>query len=80
MKEIREIPSWHFLRIKLFRRVVFGEELHPDHGENIDHDYQHEGEITECTDRTDYNAEEDLHRDPRLCQFEHSQLKNRFVT
>lgn len=64
MKEIGEIPPWNLFRIELLRRIILGEQLHSDHGKNVDHDHQHEGEITERPNCTDYNAEEYLHCDP----------------
>lgn len=66
MEEIVEIPSRHRIRIEFVQGVVFAEQLHADHREYIDHDYQHEGQITERAYRWDDDAEEDLHGRPGL--------------
>lgn len=63
----------HRIRIKLIRRVVLREQLHANHRENIDHNHQDQRQIPERPDRRDDDAQQHLHRRPRLRQLQHAQ-------
>ena len=69
---------WHRVRIEVLLRVDLAEELHPENGEDVDDDDEQEGEVAEGSQRRDDDAEQDLHRRPRLGQFEHAHLERQF--
>jgi len=72
MEEIVEVPARHRIRVELVQGVVLAEQLHADHREYVDHDHQHEGQITKRADRRDDDAEEDFHSGPGLREFQHA--------
>lgn len=66
VKEVVEVPSGHGIWLELVRCVILAEQLHPDDGEYVNHDYEHEGQVTQRADGRDYDAQEYLHGGPGL--------------
>ena len=64
----------HRIGIEDVGRVAGGEQLHPDHGEDVDDDDQHEGQVAERAQGGDDDAQQDPHRRPGLGQLQHPQL------
>lgn len=46
MKEVVKVPSGHGVGIENGRGVVLAEQLHPDHGENINDNDQNERQVS----------------------------------
>ena len=79
-KSSNKLPR-HRIWIEVLLGVDLAEELHPQDGEDVDDDDEEEGEVPEGAQGGDDDAQQDLHRGPRLGEFQHSHLKekNRFM-
>ncbi len=60
--------------MEVLGRVCVSEELHAQHSEDVDHNNEQKGEVSQGTQGGDDYAEEDLHRCPRLSKFQYSHL------
>ena len=60
---------------KVLNGIVLAEQLHAEHGEDVDNDEEDEGEVTKGAQRGDNDAQQDLHRCPGLRQLQHSHLQ-----
>ena len=68
-------PPWHRFWSKVLFGVGLAEELHAEHGEDVDDDDEQEGEVAERAQRRYDDAQQHLHRRPRLRQLQHPHLK-----
>lgn len=62
-----DIPR-HGIRIKLFGRVILGEQLHSNHGEYVNDNHKNQRQITQGAYCRNNNAEQHFHCRPRLGQ------------
>lgn len=65
--QVDNLPG-HRIREEPLLHVVLREELHANHGEYVNYNDQHERQITQCANRGDDDAQQDLHRGPGLGQ------------
>ena len=64
------------VRVEVLLGVVLPEQLHPQDGEDVDHNEEDEREVSEGAEGGDDDAEEDLHCCPGLGQLKDAHLES----
>ena len=67
------------VRIEVILSVVLPKQLHAQHGEDVDDYEEYEGQVPQGTQGGDDDAQENLHRGPRLRQLQNSHLEQEIL-
>ena len=59
-------PPWHGVRVEMLTGVEISKDLHPQHGEDVDEDYENEGKVGLAAQGGDDDGEQDPHSPPCL--------------
>ena len=59
-------PPWHWVRVEMLTGVEISKDLHPQHGEDVDEDYENEGKVGLAAQGGDDDGEQDPHSPPCL--------------
>ena len=66
---ISSVQPRNGIRIKILSRVILSEQLHPQHGEDVNDDEKDECEVPESAKSGDDDTKKHLHSGPGLSQF-----------